>query len=227
MTSTRTPSTLRVLAILLVVAALAEATNPSYDPNWVLGDSWGVRFTVTLAAGRKTGDATSTQPETRDLVYTYTVTSVESGRVTIVAEPDQPGFGRWRLTFRTSPVALIMAEELLAGAPPIAYDNPFGADAWLPELHRFGFAIIHDFSRLPDSDTDESRLLQPLRSGTPGFRQVVTFGPDSATAMLSRDDPVSDVSHSTTLVWHQQRKWWSSAITTLGDDVIVEGVLVF
>jgi hypothetical protein len=215
---------LLLFALMVFTAPASRAVNTDYDPQWAPGDTWVVEFRVReIRRPKQPGP-----PPPAVLVatnYTYTVSAVTADRVVIEVVPDGP-LRRWRLTFDRSRTVLQTVEQLLDDGAPFLHTNPFVGDAWMAELAQFHSTIIHDFPRFPDSDTNESRRVQPALSGTPAFTQTITFGADAATVVFSRTDPTDLKPHRTTVVWKQGAKWWSTAVVRLGSQVQVSGRLV-
>jgi hypothetical protein len=213
------------LLLITAGAPVLRPANPSYSPNWLVGDSFKVRFQFSQT--RDVGEATPSAAIATNVTYTYTVTQllIESGRpvAKILAFPDQDGWPQWLLTMDTSAVTFTSVEEVETSSK---YLNPFGADAWMAKLEQYQGTIIHDFPRIPDSSANQSRTLSGGQSSTPGFTQTITFGPSAVTAVLSRNDPPTSLLHQSTIVWQAGAKWWSSAVMKLGSDVIVSGNLL-
>lgn len=220
---------LLVIALLFAAAPPALwAVNPAFDPHWAVGDSWTVRFTVQLHSVPMTPDAQP--PATTDISYLYRVVAkaTENGRnvFKIQVRPATPGWPAWLLTFDADELTLGTVEELGAAGGPIAYANPFGRDAWLAKLDQYDEMVIHDFPKLPDTSTSQTRQLAASRSSTPPFTQTVDFQGGVARAVLQRTDPVSQLKQATAIEWRTGRKWWTSATTTLGAGVLVSGRLM-
>jgi hypothetical protein len=217
------------IALMFALAPSALwATNPAFDPHWQVGDTWAVRFSVHLHSVPMTRDAQP--PATTDISYVYRVVDkkIENGRnvFKIQARPAMPGWPEWLLTFDADELTLGTVEELGAAGGEIAYANPFGRDAWLAKLDQYNEMVILDFPKIPDTSTNQVRQLAAPQSSTPPFTQTVDFQGGVARAVLQRGDPASNLRHTTTIEWRPGRKWWTTASTTLGSDVVVSGQLM-
>jgi hypothetical protein len=220
------------IAAVLVFSAESPlplcALDRSYDPHWNVGDSWKVRFTVRLYSSPKVAGAALEIPT--DILYSYRVVGKknENGRnvFKVQVKPLEPGWPEWLLTFDADDLTLSSVEKVLSGAVNIKYSNPFGRDAWLAKLGQYNEMVIHDFPKLPNTNTNQNRQLNAGQSSTPVFTQSVQFRGNLARATLQRLDPVSGLTQTTTIEWRRGKKWWSSATTTLGSDVLVSGHLM-
>jgi len=213
-------------AWLAAAPAALWAINPAFDPHWAVGDSWTVRFTVQLHSLPMTPDP---QPPARTNVsYAYRVVAKvkENGRdvFKIQARPATPGWPEWLLTFDADELTLGTVQEV--GPSGIAYTNPFGRDAWLAKVDQYNNLVIHDFPKIPDTSTNQTRQLTAPQTSTPAFIQTVDFQGGMAHAILQRTDPASQQKQATTIAWRPGKKWWTSATTTLGTGVLVSGQLM-
>jgi hypothetical protein len=233
-----------IVFCLLTVLLVGDlfAANPDYAPNWAVGDSWKVRYTVNLYRQPKSGEGLVATPS--DFVYRYVVTSVGKN---VSGEIEHPGNlpnaeketiaknivrirvipvgagSEWILSINLTNLALMQVEEVVRDrSDTIRHGNPFD-DAWMAKLQQYSFRMIHDFPNIPSSDA--SRLIAPKVSGTPAFTQTATFGSGQVTVTMTRTDPASSMEHKTTIVWEEEQKWWKSAITELGGEVKISGVL--
>src|SRR5262249_46227135 len=143
----------------------------------------------------------------------------------IEARPATPGWPVWLLTFDADELTLGNVEEV-GTASPITHANPFGRDAWLARLGQYNEMIIHDFPKLPDTNTNHLRQLAAPQTSTPPFIQTVDFQGGMAHAILQRTDPASQLKQATTIEWRPGKKWWTTARTTLGSNVLVSGQLM-
>ncbi len=222
---------MRNLLIPILVAGACVSTTraggPSYDPQWTIGDSWNVRFTVKLSTHPKV-EGPPPDPVPTEFVYQYSVVedTVENGRnvIRIRADLDEGG-SDWLLTFDKDQIVLLRVEEIVEGDEDLKHHNPFTDDGWMSKLREYNLFVIHDFPKIPKSGVDETREVTPSQSGTPPFTQSVTFGQDQVTVNLTRTDPESSLEHKTTIVWDAGQKWWSSATVQLDANVEVSGVL--
>jgi uncharacterized repeat protein (TIGR01451 family) len=216
-----------VCAWLGATSVVHAAPNPDYDPHWLAGDTWRVQYAVSLVRQLKERRPLEVVPTA--VTYTYRVLSVDPPGSTRLAKievrPDEGGYPRWRLTFDVNAMVLQTAEEVVEGADPVKFSNPFGSDSLMASPDDFDRLIIHDFPKIPTAD--EQRTVQPSSgSGASPFLQKVTLGADSMTATFERTDPVENAPHQTTIQWQKGKKWWSSATVTLGGEVQVSGQLL-
>jgi len=215
--------------ILVGVPQRAYPINPNFNPQWQVGDSWRVSFRVTLAREQKRA---SLQPATQraDVVYRYGVlsTAVENGRnvLKVLARPDQGGFSEWLLTFDADQLTLTSVEEVIPGGENIKHRNPINLDAWMAKLDEYHLMMIHDFPKIPDTNTNQNRTLNPAGSSTPGFKQNVTFAANRVDVVLRRTDPASNLVHRTSMRWETGKKWWSTASINLGNNVMISANLL-
>ena len=215
--------------ILLSVPPSVYPVNPNFNPQWQVGDSWRVSFIIKLALERKVASPTVSTQQT-DVIYHYGVMArtVEDGRnvFKILARPDQGGFSEWLLTFDADQLTLTSVEEVIPGGENIKHRNPLGRDAWMAKLNEYHLLAIHDFPKIPDTNTNQNRTLTPVNSSTPGFRQSVTFAPGRADVVFQRTDPTSGLAHRTSLRWETGKKWWSTASIKLGNNVLISANLL-
>jgi len=228
----RVQASLVVVVVTLLSAAFVadvETANPEFNPFWVVGDTWSVRFSeATVQFPRRAGP--SPFPGSMETVYRYTVAaeSVNAGRnvITIEVRNDQPGWPTWSLNFDRDQVVLLSVEEVIDGRSVAITKNPFGDDAWMAEPNQFASPLIVDFPRVPDASAAEQRVIQPLLGRSGSVTQSTTFANGRATVVLSRAASEPSGAYNTRIEWGRGRKWWSSAQVRIGDNVRLSGVLV-